>query len=339
MVTEFDKKIVAWLPKDKRRELQETKTTIYRIIRKETETETNDDIFKQWRTIKSITAEQHGSELNYNSRADYFNKPEQYRKSFYKVKTGKEKLKKLNQFRLEYFNHVYNDNSQFKQLYDAIVDSFAKQISEDFINYKKGNLSKISLAAKWLPNPKRYFDKYLFILLPIARKFFDLEKCLFEDIQPPEKRNEDKLLIRLFQQVSTTLRRNCIKIPEIPMSAKVWDQVNYKTVPSVAMLKYKGSFILHDYDRFEKFLESNPLKGAALTPGDLVKEIVNVAFENDESIYMSCDVEIELTKDKLTKLKVVEKQWQSLIDDVKSKGLFNSCLTLKTNSDICLFLV
>lgn len=235
---------------------------------------------------------------------------------FYTVKTGQEKLKKLNQLRRNHFKKAYDTNEKFRVMYDRVVEMFAHQMVQDYQNFVKKELKNISLAAKWIPNPGRYFDKYLFILLPIAKKFFDLEGKLIMEIEPEEKRKVDKVLIRKFEKVYTVLRRNCLKIPEITMSAGDWQNLLYNNVTSKAMLKYKAAFIRNDQENFQKFISEKPLKGGALTPGDLVKAVTKIIFKED----VFSEPQDRITSDKQIELDVIQKQWESLIEDVRNKG-------------------
>lgn len=302
-VNKYDCIIIQNLPKVQRRELSQTETEIFDIKRKII-------VDKHAPRIESINKPYDA--LSFRDRKNYFPNVESGTKMYYKVKTDKAKLKMLNHFRRQYFDKVYKENENFKVLYDKIVELFAKAIFKDYTDVRNGKLS-ISLASKWLPNPRRHYDKYLFILAPIARKFFEFEPKLIDQLDAA-KRNEDRRVVCLFRKVYTELRQH-LQVPEIKMSERDWDEIDYKVVPSVAMLKYRICFTRHDLDRFEKFVKTGSAKAGAITPADLVQQLA-------EQVGGDFDTEkTEFSKDQQVALDAIDNQWQSLLADVKSKGM------------------
>ena len=279
--------------------------------------------------VRQIITERHldGKKFEYKLLNNYFPKMDyKVEKFHYKIKTNKAKLKKLNEYRLEYFNKFYENDKKFQQLYDRIVDLFAQQLSKDYGHFKEEKFNKLSLASKWLPNRGRYFDKYLFILGPVAKKFFELKSETLNEIDAT-KRGEEKQWIRLLTRICTDMRRK-LQVPEVFMSSKSWELIDYKHVPSMAMLRYRQAFIRSDHERFNEFIGTKSLNSGALTPADLVKQVMDgtVLF-----VGLSYEQMPEnLDEEKITALKAIDNQWKSLVDNVRSNGtlLFTNTLAV-----------
>ncbi|KAL2469710.1 Uncharacterized conserved protein UCP015417 [Abeliophyllum distichum] len=69
----------------------------------------------------------------------------------------------------------YNLDEKYRFLHDMISDFFVELLKADLENLSSGNLSKISLAAKWCPSVDSSYDKATLICESIARKMFPKE--------------------------------------------------------------------------------------------------------------------------------------------------------------------
>lgn len=70
--------------------------------------------------------------------------------------------------------------------------------------------------------------------------------------------------------------REYLSIPERAIAAKAYDKIDYSTIPSMCMNKYRKAFIRNDGDRYNEFIASvargeAKIKTGAITPVDLVK--------------------------------------------------------------------
>lgn len=309
----YDRVILRTVPVEARRELSKTKTTIHQIKRRLVSSvlDTESEKYTKIVSNSSVKATDGQTVLKRSDLDSYFPEKAKGDKAIYKLKTGREKLKLMNGHRRQFFANAYQENVTFRRLYDAIVGLFATQLAEDYANLAAGK--SLSLAAKWLPSPGRLFDKYLFMVVPIARQFFALEGTLLTDAQA-----KDHHLEGLFRQQVYSRLRGKMALPEVAMSAQKWTELAYFNVPSVAMLHYKAAFVRNDFARFSAFVEGKPVKGGALTPGELVMETIRLSFAEGSLYGKLID---DLPKEKQLEVKVTEKQWQSLIEDIKSKGL------------------
>lgn len=321
-VNRFDTVILRSFPKIKRQELEMIPTVVRQVERKFI---VNDE--SQKKIVRQIITERNldGKKFEYKQVNKYFSqKNPDAKKFFYKFKTDKAKLKKLNEYRREYFNKIYENDTKFRQLYDRIVDLFAQQLAKDYGYLKEENFNKISLTSKWLPNRNRFFDKYFFILGPVAKKFFELQPEILIEIQST-KRNDEKQMIILLSRICTKLRRQ-IQVSEIFMSSKSWETIDYKHVPSVAMLLYRQAFIRNDHERFNEFIGSKSLNAGALTPADLVKQVMDGTILGVD--LFNADIPENLDEQKLTSLKAIDNQWRSLVNNVRANGSLLATNTL-----------
>lgn len=70
--------------------------------------------------------------------------------------------------------------------------------------------------------------------------------------------------------------REYLDIPERAIAAKAYDKIDYSTIPSMCMNKYRRAFIKNDKDRYNGFIAAvakgeAKIKTGAITPVDLVK--------------------------------------------------------------------
>lgn len=315
LVSNLDRVILRSIPKEKRQELSKIQTTIHQVKRKLVTTHSESEAKSVIISFDTVHKNDRKDPLRFNMFESYFPEKEYFSNAFYKVKSGKEKVKLMENYRKEYFDKMYEQNNNFKRLYDWVVEKFAVQLLEDQNNVSTEK--SISLAAKWLPNSNSYFDKYLFILLPIAKRFFELQTIQNEEMIDIANQNLDsKSIIRSFQTIYTKLRTRLL-IPEIPISARKWNEVQYFHVPSKAMLRYRVSFVRNDFDRLTKFIESKGAKGGTLTPGEIIHDLIRCSFTGDS---LFGELLEELTKEKQLEEKVLQSQWNSLVEDIKKKG-------------------
>lgn len=165
---------------------------------------------------------------------------------------------------------------------DYMWKYIAKILVLDVDNFKKGK--PFSLLAKWMPS-ENASSKETKELATKARRALGLSS-----------RDYRKLLSHL---------RKGLSIVETSMSAKEWDKISYKIVPSYAMLRYRNAFNKHDYERFQSYLD-NVKKGkvkinsSILYPYDLVHKYMYAYNYKEDS--------------------VVEEQWKALPNYIEGEN-------------------
>ena len=140
-------------------------------------------------------------------------------------------------------------------LQDEILEIIQYQLREDIEN--KHNGKSISLLAKWLPSIKTSSKISMKRAKTIA-KFMDMSE-------------------RSYRKMISMLR-GYIDVVERKMSDNKWDTINYQSVPSKANLLYSASFMKHDSDRRNQFIQSlesgeAKINSGALYPHEILQKI------------------------------------------------------------------
>ena len=128
----------------------------------------------------------------------------------------------------------------------------AKQLEEDL-----SSLDSVSLLAKWLKS-ENTSSKASRSLATITRKHL-------------------KLSSKEYRLTLSKLRKH-IGIVERKICKGKWEKVDYSTVPSQAMSKYRTAFYTHDEARFAKFLEKvdsgeAKINASTLYPAQIVSKV------------------------------------------------------------------
>ena len=165
-----------------------------------------------------------------------------------------------------------------KAMWDFIVNT----MTQDMENFKKKK--PYSLLAKWMPSENTSSQKTR-ILAKKARMVLRLSS-------------------KEYRKVLTALRKG-LNIVESKMSANEWNKVIYNTVPSYAMLRYRNAFKMHDYERFQKYLDSVKagrvkINSSTLYPYDLVHKYNMSEYPQEDS--------------------VVEEQWKALPNYIEGEN-------------------
>lgn len=130
-------------------------------------------------------------------------------------------------------------------LEDAMCAYLKKRLRKDTIAKEKGE--PISLLAKWLPSTNASSKKTIRMGYKFAEKF--------------------GMTAKEYRKTLSDLRAY-LNVVEIKMSSNDWANIDYKTVPAIANLKYEKAFERHDRDRRLAFLTEsiNELNTSSLCP-------------------------------------------------------------------------
>ncbi|ORX63641.1 hypothetical protein BCR32DRAFT_273374, partial [Anaeromyces robustus] len=143
-------------------------------------------------------------------------------------------------------------NSDLK---DNVLNLIKNQLIEDKEKMEKDE-KPISLCAKWMPS-----------INTSSKKTRKLARILTKELKYSDKQYR-KLLSQL---------RSYLKVIEVYMSAKRWDEINYAAVPSRANLIYKNAFLKNDKERRLEYLEKlkkgeTKINSEVLFPHDIVNK-------------------------------------------------------------------
>lgn len=148
---------------------------------------------------------------------------------------------------------LFNEGSKKTDV--QIINIIKKQLDNDTIAAKENK--PISLLAKWMPSVQGSNRK----------KALSLTKAL--DFSEKQYRKRLSFL------------RKHLKVVEVTMSDRKWEEINYEAVPSKANVKYNAAFLRHDESRRKNFLEAvsrgeAKINSAVNYPHDIVGKYLNL---------------------------------------------------------------
>eukprot|EP00466_Bigelowiella_natans_P010286 jgi/Bigna1/52837/estExt_Genewise1Plus.C_120066 len=158
---------------------------------------------------------------------------------------------------------------------------------------KKTSKSSISLAVKWAPSERKKYDKTLKLAKTMA-------KMIFPNDKRPRMRYR-KMLSRL---------RKRLNLVENKMSSKMWNMIDFASIPAKAHSNYKKAFQRHceNYDDYLRAVKrgEKEIKSTGLQPHDLIRP------------YLSRG-RTDMT---------TEAQWQSLVKRIAAKGSLQDAIAV-----------
>lgn len=181
--------------------------------------------------------------------------------------------------------------SSNRELSTAIFSVLSERLNRDY--YSMVNSGECSLLAKWLPTEGGKLD---------TRHKFVAQFCKHMNCTPKSYRKRISLL------------RDYLKIIEKYMCTKEWKKIDYSTVPSCAMHKFKKAFLRNDSERYNNWLEklknndtTVKVNAKQLFPHEIVKEIC----KNNSSDYT-----------------LLRAQWDVIYKETKKLGTFDNVLVI-----------
>lgn len=140
---------------------------------------------------------------------------------------------------------------------ESVIQFIKQCLNEDMKMLRKGQ--PVSLLAKWLPS-----------LNTSSKTTVRKAKFLCEKLGMSPKQ----------YRVTLSKLRKAIGVVETKITNKEYDKINYSTVPSLAMLKYKKAFYRNDESRFSKYIKDvqdgkTEIKADTLYPYDIVRSYLN----------------------------------------------------------------
>ncbi|XP_043716160.1 uncharacterized protein LOC122664422 [Telopea speciosissima] len=202
----------------------------------------------------------------------------------------------------------YSRDPDYRFLHDRVSDVFAELLVADLQFLKSGQLGNISLAAKWCPSLDSSFDRSILLCESIARRVFPRDSYQeYEGVE--EAHYAYRIRDRLRKEYLVPLRK-VLELPEVYMSANLWNSLPYNRVASVAMKTYKEHFLKHDKERFQEYLDSVQRGEAKIAAGALLPHEIIASLNDDDGG------------------KVAELQWQRMVDDLSKKGKLRNCISV-----------
>ncbi|KAI0040289.1 hypothetical protein FA95DRAFT_1566528 [Auriscalpium vulgare] len=245
----------------------------------------------------------------------------------------------------------------FKALYIAVARLFAEQLAADCgllreaellpedSAERKSIIRRLTLLGKWAPSPGNSHDRVTNISTAVClllRKYGILDPLALPiNLSAPLPSFESHVLRSYYQRWVLKPLRAATCLPEPLMSAKRWNEVVYRRVPSVCMQNNSVHFFRHDPERFGKYLEDvesgkQSISGATLMPHELVFRAAKMAAKMHLADYEPTTA-AELLAAKVLEVKattarreqeVVEAQFATLISRLREAGKLDNALAI-----------
>ncbi|CUA70313.1 putative protein L728 [Acanthamoeba polyphaga mimivirus] [Rhizoctonia solani] len=246
-----------------------------------------------------------------------------------------------------------NDKS-FLALYATITHIFAEELANDIALMKKIETVseeeafdlrfEISSAAKWAPSLDGAHDRATNIATAIALVMYtngDLDE-LSLPITSGVAQEQAQVLRSYYRRWVISPLRRFIDVTEVKMSSQKWSRINYKRVPAECMNKNKNVFFKHDEKRLISYLADvaigkSSISGATLLPHELLIEALKVhnrgrivprmprGFEGFQRTAVQQEIQRRFEE---TNKKIIDAQWNALLNRVKESGALESSLGL-----------
>ncbi|CAE6523541.1 unnamed protein product [Rhizoctonia solani] len=241
------------------------------------------------------------------------------------------------------------NDKPFLALYVAVAQIFAEELAKDVALLKKIETASeeeafdlkfdISSAAKWAPSLDGAHDRPTNLATAIALIMHSQGKLegLTLSIAGESTQEQSQVLRSYYRRWIVSPLRRFVDVTEIKMSAQQWGNINYKHVPSQCMKNNKGNFFKHDEKGLTNYLADvamgkSSISGATLLPHELLIEAMKAApkefvGEKANSPEKAVQQEIQRRLGETNK-KVIEAQWNSLLERMKESGALESSLGL-----------
>ncbi|QRW16090.1 hypothetical protein RhiXN_04091 [Rhizoctonia solani] len=301
---------------------------------------------KEWEAIKA-SKEKQNKELGVETA-----KKQREEESRQTVAVQSEKAKEERRGRRD-ANHALlkeklEHDKSFLALYVAVAQIFAQELGKDIALLKRIETASeeeafdlkfdISSAAKWAPSLDGAHDRPTNLATAIALVMHSQGKFdeLTLSINGPVTQEQAQILRSYYRRWVISPLRRFVDVAEIKMSSQQWDRINYKHVPSQCMKKNKAHFFKHDEKRLTNYLADvamgkSKISGATLLPHELLIEALKASRteisgkENSPEKAVQQEIQRRLEE---TNKKVIEAQWNSLLERMKESGALDSSLAL-----------
>ncbi|KAH7343938.1 hypothetical protein B0J17DRAFT_765087 [Rhizoctonia solani] len=243
------------------------------------------------------------------------------------------------------------NDKPFLALYAAVAQIFADNLSNDVALLKRIETApkeeafdlkfELSSAAKWAPSLDGAHDRPTNIATSIALVMYSKGKLneLSLSIAGEITQEQAQILRGYYRRWIVSPLRRFIDVAEVKMSSQKWSRINYKHVPAECMKKNKISFFKHDEKRLVNYLADvaggkSSISGATLLPHEILIEALKVAPQlqvpplgSANSPEFAIQQEIQRRFNETDK-KIIEAQWNSLLERMRESGAVESSLGL-----------
>ncbi|KAF8607922.1 hypothetical protein BDV93DRAFT_519910 [Ceratobasidium sp. AG-I] len=302
---------------------------------------------KEWQTIKDTKKEQ--NEKLGGEEAKQVRGAESQKVIAAQEQKAKEQRKTKREADFALLKEKLEHDKSFLALYAKVAQIFADELANDVALLKRIEKAsdeeafdlkfELSSASKWAPTLEGFHDRATNISTAIALVMHARGHMSDLSLQPSTdltQQNAHTLRGYYRRWIVSPLRRY-VDVIEVKMSSREWDRINYKHVPSECMKKNKAIFFKHDEKRLTEYLADvvegkSKISGATLLPHELLIEALKATPDKHSSgkkktPEQAVKEEVERRLAESNK-KVIEAQWNSLLERMRESGTLESSLAL-----------
>lgn len=138
------------------------------------------------------------------------------------------------------YDKMLHSHSYLINPFDQISNVFAEQIIQDLQDlHEKGSGANISLAAKWAPRENGEFAKlHRKFFMRLVWKISSLSNLNSTKLLEKEKKISDGKILAIYRKIISKLS-NHLDVVERKMSSNHYRNINYSTIPSLALSKFR----------------------------------------------------------------------------------------------------
>ncbi|KAH6895875.1 hypothetical protein B0T10DRAFT_398432 [Thelonectria olida] len=232
---------------------------------------------------------------------------------------------------------AFKANPVYRAIHLTVSRLFAEQLEAD-LHALRGNDAKakrtISLCGKWAPSHDHFHDKHTFIISSIAEILYPRDSL--DALSPTDNRETYLRHAREEYRKDTSALRKHLDIVERNLTARTYENIKYDRLPSIAMNKYAKLFVERDLERFEKYIDKvaegkAQISGATLLPSTLIHSLrVNYSTGQLTEARKATMSAGELVQAKISAIesKVVDGQWNTLVQRLRDSGTLENCIAV-----------
>jgi hypothetical protein len=202
--------------------------------------------------------------------------------------------------------------SSFTQARKLILNILVERLRTD-IDLLKSDETKgdISLVAKWLPTEGGHWDDPEVELKDCEKSQYKESFCVSFCKSLFKVEEVSSLLLKRFRTEYLVPLRAHLQLVERSIVEKAFSNINYETVPSVAIKKYRKAYMRHDEERFKAYMDSvakgeSKINSSQVYPHDLIRPYLHGQSEDA----------------------VIEAQWKAIKEKVVDSGAFKDSMVV-----------
>ncbi|GKU07741.1 hypothetical protein FLAG1_10598 [Fusarium langsethiae] len=228
--------------------------------------------------------------------------------------------------RYENATTIFKNDPVYRALHLSVARLFAEQLDKDLRALRgddKRAKRSISFCGKWAPSHDHFHDRHTFIVSTIAETMYPRHSIDNERLKPTDDYETYLRFAREEYRKDTSALRKHLEIVERAITENRYGDIKYDRVPSLAMNQYNKLFIEKDSEHFDKYLDKVAegkanISGATLLPSTLIHKVRQGSQGQSRLDQKIAEIES----------KVLDGQWNTLVQRIKDSGTMNSSIAV-----------